>query len=450
MSTQQKPIITIIGAGLAGCFMAILLAKRGYTISIYERYSKEDVLAFSSKRSFNLAFYKYAVDVLKDNGIWEKVVPYLTALEGSITHVGTSASMQPVFTQYESDMPYYSIHRSVLLQVLLEYAENLSSVTIHYETSFVSAHRDKKEIIVEHTKTGEQKTIACEIVIGADGVNSKVRAALQQDQKASCIQEYADWNYKQLFISKQLGEKIGLRKNVMHIWTRKNAILAALPNLDSSITGILILPDNKKYGFSSLVDTKSIDTFMHTHFPTLLLAKDTFEDVILNNPESRLVTIYTHPWYYKDFMVIIGDAAHGFLPFLGQGTSAAFGDCLEIVGLIDEYGNNWEKIFSICQARRKKHMDTLADLSKDSFKRLRRYKRADYTAIYDKGESILARVLPWVFPQPLFIKIAKNPSYAADYVNRHATAKKIGIFLGLPLLTALLTLIVSIKDHKKT
>ena len=44
-------------------------------------------------------------------------------------------------------------------------------------------------------------------------------------------------------------------------------------------------------------------------------------------------------------MAIIGDAAHGFYPFFGQGVSAAFGDCMELVKLVDRYGTNWEKFF---------------------------------------------------------------------------------------------------------
>ena len=59
MSQNKSQSISIIGAGLAGCFLAILLAIRGYKIEIFERSSAEEIADKSSKRSFNLTFYDF-------------------------------------------------------------------------------------------------------------------------------------------------------------------------------------------------------------------------------------------------------------------------------------------------------------------------------------------------------------------------------------------------------
>ena len=51
--------ITIIGAGLGGCFLSVMLAKRGYTVSVYERFSESEILSnYASARSYNLTFYE--------------------------------------------------------------------------------------------------------------------------------------------------------------------------------------------------------------------------------------------------------------------------------------------------------------------------------------------------------------------------------------------------------
>ena len=40
------------------------------------------------------------------------------------------------------------------------------------------------------------------------------------------------------------------------------------------------------------------------------------------------------PWYYKDECLLIGDAAHGIIPFFGQGMNCAFEDCRILDGLL--------------------------------------------------------------------------------------------------------------------
>jgi kynurenine 3-monooxygenase len=47
--------ITIIGAGLAGSLLAILLARRGWQVTVYERRGDPRVKGYESGRSINLA-----------------------------------------------------------------------------------------------------------------------------------------------------------------------------------------------------------------------------------------------------------------------------------------------------------------------------------------------------------------------------------------------------------
>ena len=40
---NHKNKITIIGTGLAGSFLAVLLARKGFTVEIYERLEEKDI-----------------------------------------------------------------------------------------------------------------------------------------------------------------------------------------------------------------------------------------------------------------------------------------------------------------------------------------------------------------------------------------------------------------------
>src|SRR5688572_6530437 len=85
---KSTPTVTIIGAGLGGCFMAILLAKRGYKVNVYEKFSQDDIINFLEKRSFNLTFYEYAVKSFKGAGLWRSIKPHVIPLKGSVTQIG--------------------------------------------------------------------------------------------------------------------------------------------------------------------------------------------------------------------------------------------------------------------------------------------------------------------------------------------------------------------------
>src|SRR5690606_4756588 len=72
MKSRKKSHITIVGTGLAGCYLSVLLAKRGYQVTIYERMSRKEVLE-PSKRSINISFHNYGADALREVGVWEQV-----------------------------------------------------------------------------------------------------------------------------------------------------------------------------------------------------------------------------------------------------------------------------------------------------------------------------------------------------------------------------------------
>lgn len=445
MDKREKKPITIIGAGLAGCFLSILLAKRGYQVTLYERTSKKNIFRNASKRSFNLTFYGYGVQALKEAGLWKAVKPIVLTLNGSVTQVGQNAN--PIVTKLDQKkMPYYTVSRSRLLQTLIEQALLHPAITINFDTTLVAINRKQKTITIKRAKSHELSTINCDVVLGTDGVNSQVRKLLQRGQKATHTKDFARWNYKQVPLRKELAKELKLRNNFMHAWTRKLALFTAFPNGDGSFAGMLILPKNELHGFSRLTDTKKTQEFLATHFPELTPAFPFISKAVQKNPESHFITMSTSHWYYKNFIAILGDAAHAFLPFYGQGISTAFADCIKFVELMDKYGDDWEKVFPRYQRARKKHTDVLAALSKESFSRYTRTKKADYSAIYDRLEFIAHQVIPQIQP-PLYVSVSKDPAHAADHFKRYQRQRKLAEKIGLPLLVQTVTKIIAFQEN---
>ena len=85
---KNKQNITIVGAGLAGVYAAILFAKEGFKVNVFEKLSEKDTIDANSKRSYNLTFYKFAETLFKKQNIWDQIIPYTIRLDGAVTTIG--------------------------------------------------------------------------------------------------------------------------------------------------------------------------------------------------------------------------------------------------------------------------------------------------------------------------------------------------------------------------
>src|SRR5262249_55054216 len=74
-------------------------------------------------------------------------------------------------------------------------------------------------------------------------------------------------------------------------------------------------------------------------FPDAVPLMPGLADEFFAHPTGPLVTIRCSPWHYADRVVLVGDACHAVVPFLGQGMNAAFEDCTVLYNcLVDALG----------------------------------------------------------------------------------------------------------------
>ena len=425
---MKKEKIVIIGAGMAGTLMAIGLAQRGYKVDVYEKFSQDEQSEEASNRSFNLTFYHRGIDTYKKAKLWHVVKPIMKILEGSAAH----SSYGTVYTKYDMvEKPQYVVERPDLVRVLLQEAFTYPQITFHFETAFISLDRRKKTVTIQDLKTKKITTIPAEIVIGADGVNSRVRPLLQEGQSAKFERDIFAWTYKQAIIPAALATKInwkGVTENFVHA---KDALVLAFPNMDGSFCAILVLPEHGPGSFEKLQTKEAITQFLKKKFPMLKPVYPQFVKAIIENPQSRFNTMKTDPWYYKGFGVLIGDAAHTVLPFYGQGVSAAIEDCMVLCELIDEQKGEWEEIFSTYQEKRKKNTDLLAYLSYESFEWLMKYREANINIVKNKLDRILNRFFPNLWLPPIYELIADDPADFQEILDKHNNRRKLARTLGI-------------------
>ncbi len=358
---------TIVGAGLVGSLLSVFLAKRGYRVDVFE--SRDDMRKVQMKagRSINLAISDRGFLALSKVGLEKKVREICIPLTGRMVHDEKgNTNLQP----YGKEGQYInSVSRGELNKILMDAAEGYDNVEIHFNR-FCSIADEKTGTLVFQNQNGKSFEHQSDLIFAADGAFSKVRYNFIKNDRFNYSQTYLEHAYKELHIPESTDGKWKMEKNALHIWPRKNFMLIALPNLDGSFTVTLFLALKGEVSFEHLADENSVYTFFKKYFPDALDLMPTLADDFFANPTSALSYIKCFPWAHGNTL-LIGDAAHGIVPFYGQGMNAGFEDCTVLEKLMDAYEENWTNIFPEFELNRKKDTDAICDLALANFIEMR-------------------------------------------------------------------------------
>jgi kynurenine 3-monooxygenase len=116
------------------------------------------------------------------------------------------------------------------------------------------------------------------------------------------------------------------------------------------------------------------------------------------------VTIRCAPWYYRDRVCLLGDAAHAVVPFYGQGMNAAFEDCVVLDECLEKFANDREHAFAEYFSCRKENADALANLAIGNFIEMRDKTASRSFRAKKKLDHFLEAALPGVY-LPLYTMV---------------------------------------------
>lgn len=321
---SAEPQLTIAGAGLAGPLAALLLARRGWRVSVIERRPDPRTAAFTGGRSINLALAARGLAALAAGELAESVAPLLIPMRGRLTHAREGITDFLPYGQRPEEV-IYSVSRAGLNRLLVEAAVATGQVEFRFGCTVSGFDPDAGTLAVADS-AGNETRIAGP-VIGADGAGSAVRQALLAHGVVRVREEPLGHAYKELSIPAGAGGTHRLEREALHIWPRGGFMLIALPNTDGSFTVTLFLPREGAPGFSALATPAAVTEFFRHEFPDALKLLPDLAEEFFANPTGMLGTVYTEPWHLDGRALLIGDAAHAVVPFHGQGMNAAFEDC---------------------------------------------------------------------------------------------------------------------------
>ena len=360
--------INVVGAGLAGALLTLLLAKRGFEVTLFERRPDPREAEAEGGRSINLALAARGIRALEHAGVMDRVHPLLIPMRGRMVHDTSGATALHPYGQREHEV-IYSVGRAALNRLLIEEAARHDNVELRFEQTCIAAIPESNILRFHNRKDRTEYDEPLAPTIATDGAGSAVRTSLARTQQATVREDWLDHDYKELTIPAVAGRHV-LDANSLHVWPRGGFMLIALPNTDGSFTATLFLSRAGQNSFAALTDPAAVKEFFQREFASAVPLMPNLLQEFASHPQGQLGTVHLAPWHIGGSVLLLGDAAHAIVPFHGQGMNAAFEDCIVLDGLLDHH-NQWETLFAEFSRSRRPNAAAIAEMALENYTEMR-------------------------------------------------------------------------------
>lgn len=317
---MSKQSAVIVGAGIAGLAAALSLAHRGIGSDILEQAPQLGELGAGLQLSPNATYVLDRLGVLEEiQAHWQK--PDYIRLNSGLSLKPLAAVPAGAFALSRWKAPYGVLHRSTLQQALLSAVLRNPLCRLHLGCRIEEVDRSELEKL-----TGR----SADLVIGADGVWSRVRATVP-GAPAIAFSGNVAWRFTIPFaeapafldsvnVTAYLGPKSHL---VAYPLKEINAfnIVAIAAGMDPGETWAATATDSQK-----AVMVRQFSRWNGAIRALLETARDMNYWPLFEAGKGR--------WQNGADTVLIGDAAHAMMPFSAQGAAMAIEDGFELACLV--------------------------------------------------------------------------------------------------------------------
>lgn len=305
--------IGVVGCGTAGPAAAILLARRGYRVQVFDK------AAGCKAVGAGVMLQPTGMSVLEEVGLLEKILPLGSHVSTLHVWEHQRTLMKLDYEDWKPGTFGLGLHRPVLLQVLLD-AMVESGVSMQWDREILDAREQDGRWTLDDDEGDEHGPF--DLLIIADGARSSLRRFVSPAAVDHSYPWGAHWfigENRGSFSSHKLHQIVdGTRVLCGFLPTGRSSVES--PELVSLFWSIR-LADDAAIRAKPLDEWKANILRYEPRAASLLEQITDWQQVITARYGDVRLTRWTGPG-----IVVLGDAAHAMSPQLGQGVNLALMD----------------------------------------------------------------------------------------------------------------------------
>lgn len=336
--SSKKQTIAIIGAGLGGAVAGALLQHAGFDVEVYEQAPSFARLGAGIHMGPNV------LKIFERIGVDKKVVSISSTPSHWFSRDGLTGEYLSRIPLEGYGATYCTVHRGDL-QALQ--CDQLKPGTLHFNKKLVRLDDNGTDVMLEFE---DGTSVRADIVIGADGINSRVRETLLGFEKPN----YSGWvGHRALIRAEKLKKFDLVFEDCVKWWgpDRHMMVYYTTGRKDEYyyVTGV----PHPAWEFDSAFVPSSRDEMaseFEGYHPIIQALIESTDEVT----KWPLFNRNPLPLWSQGRLVLLGDACHPMKPHMAQGAAMAIEDaamftrCLEAVG-VGDYGT----AFKLYEANRR-------------------------------------------------------------------------------------------------
>jgi len=381
--------IAVAGAGIAGLTAALALARKGFSVTIFERAERLEEIGAGLQLSPN------ATRILRSLGVLDRLEKDAVKPEAVVLKDAASLSIlarvplsQTAASRWGDS--YIVAHRADLQKALLSSITDEPSITLKTGVE-VHGVTFGSGVAVRIKEGGHEHEVPCRLLIGADGVWSGLRP-LAGGGLSRFTGHVAFRTVLRGDAAGRIGGDILSRKTVT-AFLAPGFHLVAYPlraGAEINLVAVTKGPDIPR-GWAGKADTALLLKQAESGAPALaaLLREATPWTAWPVHAVSR-----NSPWIHPGGLALVGDAAHAVTPYAAQGAAMAIEDAAALAAL----------------AARENDMAAMLR----SFERIRKPRVERVAARGDFNRMVWHAAGPLAFARNLVLRLKSSESLASD------------------------------------